>query len=380
MKSWQAPPKRSACQHMKLPKSNTSEVRAEQATNIPFEHICLGADLHKKTVSVTRIIDGATPQPAQRFNWEKFREFVKKQTSLARQVHLVYEAGAFGFWLCRELQGQGVDAYVIHPETLDPRHRRVQTDPLDALHLALKLQRYCLGNKKAMTVVYVPTQAQEQARLLARHRDHLSQQVQSLQARGRGLLLSQGVFDTSAWYQPWVWMKLQPRLSVSLARVLEDLLAVMGQLQQQLKAAEKELTAAAPTELPVGFGALTFVLLQRLLCSYERFGNRRQVGGFTGLCGGVSSSGDYHVDLSINKVGNPRLRTLLIELAWRMIYWQPNYRGLRVWRRQGGATAAKRRRKIALVAVARQVMVDLWRWQTGRVTPEQLGWRMGQPA
>ena len=104
------------------------------------------------------------------------------------------------------------------------------------------------------------------------------------------------------------------------------------------------------------------------------------MGGFTGLCGGVSSSGDYHLDLSINKVGHPRIRALLVELAWRMIYWQPRYTGLRVWKRLGGPGASKRRRKIALVALARQLMVDLWRWQTGRLSPEQLGWVMSPGA
>ena len=99
-------------------------------------------------------------------------------------------------------------------------------------------------------------------------------------------------------------------------------------------------------------------------------------GGFTGLCGGVSSSGDYHLDLSINKVGSPRLRTLLVEAAWRLIYHQPQYTGLRTWKRLGASGAAKRRRKIALVATARQLMVDLWRWQTGRVTAQQLGWQL----
>ncbi len=118
------------------------------------------------------------------------------------------------------------------------------------------------------------------------------------------------------------------------------------------------------------------MLLLRELCTYERFKNRRRIAGFTGLCGGVSASGDYHLDLSINKAGNPRLRALLIELAWRMIYYQPNYTGLRVWKKLGGSAAAKSRRKRALVATARQLVIDLWRWQTGRVAPEQLNWQM----
>ncbi len=362
--------------HMTTKKVNTSEIRAEQVTKPQFDHIYLGLDLHKKSISVTRIIDGANPQPVQRVSWSKLEDLVEKQQKLGQHVHAVYEAGAFGFGLCRELQAQGVDCYVMHPERLDPRHRRVQTDRLDSLHLALKLQRYVLGNHKAMTVVYVPTELQEQDRLLARHRDYLTQELQRQRARGRGLLLSQGVFETAAWYQPPVWLRLKAQLAPALVSVLEDLYQSIEHFRQQLMRVQQQLEAAAPKELPVGFGALTFVMLLRLLCTYQRFGTRRQVGGFTGLCGGVSSSGDYHLDLSINKVGNPRLRTLLIELAWRMIYYQPDYTGLRTWNRLGGPGASKRRRKMALVATARQLMVDIWRWQTGRVSPQALGWRM----
>jgi transposase len=360
----------------KLTKPNTSDVRAEQVTNAQYDHIYLGVDLHKKTIVVTRIIDGATPEPARRMGWPQFWEFVAQQQKLARQVHGVYEAGTFGFWPCRRLRQRGVEAYVIHPEKLDPRNRRVQTDGSDSLQLALKVQRYVGGNTKAMTVVYVPSETEEQDRLLARHRDQLAQRMRALQARGRGLLLSQGVFEGNSWYRPKAWEKLQGQIPSSLERVLKDLLTSIDQVAQQLAAVEKELAAAAPQQLPKGFGKLTFVLLLRLICNYARFATRRQVGGFTGLCGGVSASGDYHLDLSINKAGGARVRTLLIEAAWRMIYYQPNYTGLRTWKRLGATGASKRRRKIALVATGRQLMVDLWRWQTGRVRAEELGWIM----
>ena len=361
-------------------KANNSKVRGEQVAKPQFDHIYLGIDLHKNTICLTRIMDGATPEHARTLSWEKFWGFVKKQTSLARKVYAVYEAGAFGFEPCRKLQALGVSCWVIHREKLDPRQRRVQNDRLDALHLALKLQRYAGGNRKAMTVVYVPTPTEEADRLAARHRDHLSQELQALQARGRGLLLSQGIFQTTGWDRAGVWEQLQPQLGAALARVLEDLRQTIAHLARQLAAVERELVATAPKTLPKGFGALTFTLLSRLLCNYERFKNRRQVAGFTGLCGGVSSSGDSHLDLSINKAGSPRLRTLLVELAWRLIYYQPHYRGLRTWNRLGGLGAPKRRRKMALVATARQILVDLWRWQTGRASPEQLGWQMVVPA
>jgi transposase len=268
----------------------------------------------------------------------------------------------------------------MHPEKLDPHHKRVQTDRLDSRHLADKLQRYVSGNKYAMVSVYVPTVAEEQARLEARHRRKLHQQLQGLKARGRGLLLSQGIFQTQSWWRVPVWEKLQPRLCPELAAALEDYRALIQEMEKRALAVEQKLQATAPKSLPKGFGRLTFVLLMREWCNCRRFENRRNVGGFTGLCGAVSSSGPYHLDLSINKAGSPYLRTLLIELAWRMIYWQPGYRGLKVWNRlrQCGAQALsnRRRRKIALVAVARQLAVDLWRWQTGLVGAEQLGWQM----
>jgi len=360
-------------------KTHTSEIRAEQVTNAAdtnpeFDHIYLGVDLHKKSITLTRIIDGATPEKARKMSWERFWEFVEQQLPLARQIHVVYEAGAFGFWPCRQLRALGVDGWVIHPEKLDPRQRRVQNDRLDSLHLAQKLQRYVGGNRKAMTVVYVPSEAEEHERLLARHRDALAKEKRALQARGRGLLLSQGIFATTGWDRAGVWEGLQPQVPAVLVRVLTDLRESIGHVAQQLQAVEQELVAAAPADLPKGFGKLTFELLRRQLCNYTRFKSRRRIAGFTGLCGGVSASGDYHLDLSINKAGSPRIRTLLIELAWRMIYYHPHYTGLRTWNRLGGAGAAKRRRKMALVATARQLVVDLWRWQTGRVTPAQLGW------
>jgi len=163
-----------------------------------------------------------------------------------------------------------------------------------------------------------------------------------------------------------------------LAAALEDNRALIGELEKRLRATEKKLQSAAPKELPEGFGKLTFILLLSEICNYQRFKSRRNVGGFTGLCGAVSSSGPYHLDLSINKAGSAYLRTLLVELAWRMIYWQPKYKGLKAWNqlRQSGRLANKRLRKIALVAVARQLAVDIWKWQTGQLTAEQLGWQM----
>jgi transposase len=116
-------------------------------------------------------------------------------------------------------------------------------------------------------------------------------------------------------------------------------------------------------------------LLLRELCNCQRFHNRRNVGGFTGLCGAVSASGDFHLDLGINKAGSPYLRVLLIELAWRLVYWQPDYQGLQRWK-ETFRSGKGRQRKVAIVALAHQLMIDIWRWQTGRTTPAALGLKL----
>jgi len=366
--------------------NTSSEVRApEQATNtttVVPDVIYLGIDLHKPMVVITRTIDHATPQPAQTFSWDKFWAFAQKQTTLAKKVYANYEAGAFGFWVARKLKDMGIECFVVHPEKLDPQHKRVQTDKLDSRHLADKLQRYVLGNKKAMVPVYIPTEAQEQQRLESRHRRSLQKQLLRLQRRGASLLLSQGIFQTHNWWKQEMWDKLQSRICPQLQAALEDDRALMEALRERLEKVEKKLKESAPKELPKGLGRLTFVLLLREICSYERFKSRRNVGGFTGLCGAVSSSGYYHVDLSINKAGSGYLRAQLVELAWRMIYWQPNYTGLKVWKQlqASGGLTNRRRRKIAVVAVARQLAVDLWKWQTGKVSPQLLGWKMAMAA
>lgn len=91
----------------------------------------MGIDQDKKFNTITRIIDCCSPQPAQKITWNQLWAFVAKQLTLGQKVHAVYEAGAFGFGPARKLLAMGVDCYVVHPEKLDPRHKRVQTDKLD---------------------------------------------------------------------------------------------------------------------------------------------------------------------------------------------------------------------------------------------------------
>ena len=373
---------------MNIQRTNSKRIRSKQlsATSATeqtpeYDEIFLGLDVHSEHIRVVRQIDGSNPQPAQRLSWEKIQEFIKKQLTLARKVYAVYEAGAFGFQLQRDLQALGATCYVTKPAKLDPEHRRVQTDKTDARELTGKLERYVHGNDRAMVVVRVPTVEQELRRSQARHRKYLHKQLQSVRAHGRGVLLSQGVRHAAAWWKQARWDELAPRLPAPIRASLEDCRALIASYEQLLKPVEKNLKASAPTERPRGFGALTFALLIRELLTWERFQNRRQVGSFFGLCGGVSSSGRQHYDLSITKAGSPYLRVLLIELAWRMIYYQPNYKAVQRWAPVfKNPKSHSRQRKRAIVALARQLAVDIWKWQTGKITPEELGWEMNLAA
>jgi transposase len=244
----------------------------------------------------------------------------------------------------------------------------------------LRLDRRVSGNPKALAVVRVPAPAEEQRRIQSRQREQLRREVHRVAAQGRSLLLSQGVRQKGRWWSTQLWSALRSELPAWLIDRLEVFRRLLEVLSQELQAAAAALEAAAPKLRPIGLGALTYETIEREIGDWNRFQNRRQVGSYTGLCGGLSASGGSVAMLSITKHGNPRLRAALIELAWRLLLWQPQSVLVRKWERVlGNVRATRAARKKAIVAIARQMAVDLWRWRTGRARPEALGWRM-QPA
>ncbi|HWI60038.1 MAG TPA: transposase [Bacillota bacterium] len=357
-------------------------VNKNQSVTKKYEAIKLGLDWHACQYRVVRIIDGAGPEPAQRFSPEDFFKWVEKQLALAKKVYACYEAGAGGFVVYRRLTKLGATAYVVAPRKLDPRHKGVCNDATDARELAQNLSLYVGGNPKAMQVVYVPTEEEEQRRAQSRQRQQLAKDRLSLASRGRCLLLSQGHRESNHWWKPTRWAKLSPALPAWLVESLAITRRLILEVDKELQSLTQKVSqAAAQTPRPVGLGALTLEALNREVCSWKRFANRKQPGSYAGLTGGVSASGNYQCDLSITKAGNARLRALLIELAWRMVYYQPQCTLVQRWATvMLNPKAHARARKKAIVAMARQLFVDLWRWQTGRVTPEQLGWKMWEPA
>jgi transposase len=158
---------------------------------------------------------------------------------------------------------------------------------------------------------------------------------------------------------------------------LECFRRVLTTLTAELDPATTALEAAAATVRPKGLGGLSSEVVEREIGDWRRFTNRRQVGSYPGLCGGVSASGKSTHLLPITKHGNVRLRTALVELAWRLVVWQRDSALVKKWWGVfGNPKATKAARKKAIVAIARQMAVDLWRWRTGRALPAAFGWTM----
>ena len=363
--------------NMTKPTGNNSEVRAEQAASTKVQTLQLGLDIHADSIVAVRILDHSAPQPAQKFTPAKFGAWVKTQLALAQEVHSCYEAGPFGYGLHRELIKLGVKNVVVQPVCLDEHHKGVNHDKSDAKELALRLDRYVAGNTHALATVRVPTPEEEQKRIQSRQREQLRREVQRLAAQGRGLLLTQGYREKRGWWKDRCWEDLRLKLPAWLVERLEVFRRLLTALSTELDSATSALEAAAPLARPKGLGGLTYEVIQREIGDWQRFANRRQVGSYTGLCGGISSSGASHRLLPITKHGNVRLRTALIELAWRLVVWQGGCKLVKKWWPVlGDPRATRAKRKKAIVAMARQLAVDLWRWRTGRVQPTDLGWQM----
>ena len=338
------------------------------------KRIKLGLDVHAKQIVVVRQIDNATPQPAQRFSPAAFLTWAGQQLDLAEEVCSVYEAGPFGYGLHRSLLKLGIKNVVIRPMNLDELRRGVKTDKIDAGELCLRLDRYMAGNHHALAVIRVPSQEEEQQRVWTRLRSQLLKDRMRWEAAGRSALLYFGQPPSRAtWWKPARWKALSVTLPESLRAQLEIyrelVLALDNKIRQLTASIEKQASRQ-----PFGVGALTSEVLRREIGDWKRFNNRREVASLTGLCPGVYSSGQMRREGSITKHGNPRIRSALIELAWRLVRFQPDYQPVKKWRRCILAHPKSRAvRKKAIVALARRTAIDLWRFYTGRASAEQLG-------
>ena len=191
--------------------------------------------------------------------------------------------------------------------------------------------------------------------------------------RDRSLMVNHGIDPVKNWWKQRNFASLP--VPAWMKELLQNSQPILVALQEKIQALTLQLQSAALPEQPRGLGKMTSVIIDREIGNGKRFNNRRQIASYTGLCPGEYSSGNTRLQSCVTKHGNPRLRAALVELAWRLVRFQPNYKPVAKWKERlgkGQLTTGAARKK-AIVAVARQLAIDLWRIRTGRLSPEALG-------
>jgi transposase len=296
-------------------------------------------------------------------------------------VRACYEAGRDGFWIHRRLVERGYDNLVVDAASIevDRRQRRAKTDRLDAERLVRMLMRYHGGERTLWRTVRVPSVEQEDARRLHRELERLKKERTAHRARLLSLLALQGVsgkLSAKQLRQPvaqWPGPAVPAALGEELERQRQRLELVDGQVRELEKRQAERLAqpqtatqqVAAKLARVRGVGPISAWLLAHEFFGWRRLENRRQVGALAGLTGTPYDSGQSQRDQGISKAGNKRVRWLAVELAWAWLRLQPDSALTKwFWERFGHGNA--RQRRVGIVALARKLLVALWRYlETG---------------
>jgi len=316
-------------------------------------------------------------------------DLAKQKLGLEREarVAVCFEAGRDGHWIYRWLSAEGFEVLEIDSSSIEtPRGRKhVKTDRVDVEKLLDLLLRYCLGFRRAFRVVRVPSEEAEAGQRLHREDEYLLRQRLRVSNRIKSLLVTQGVVEVSlkrgfeAWLeavQSWDGSDLSSALQDELRRLYAHYELISTQMAEVAQAYQQELlsdTAVADKrrrlEQLKSIGPKTSRVLSAEGFAWRVFRNGKQVGGMSGLTPTPSQSGDMNREQGISKAGNRRVRRVMIELAWLWLQWQPDS-ALSQWFNRRFARGGKRMRRIGIVALARKLLVALWRYVEWGVVPE----------
>ena len=322
-----------------------------------------------------------------RFSELKHKALTRTGKSFA--IVAIQEAGLDGFWLHRALEQEGIESHVVDPASIPTsrRRRRAKTDRIDGEALLRALLAYKRGEPRVCSMVRAPTPEDEDRRRLCRERKTLIAERVEHVNRIKGLLFSQGISS----YEPLRrdrrqrledlrtgdGRSLPTHLKTQISRELDRLELLLD----QIKLAEAERDAllaedqAAAPEPPgrmllkfKGIGAefATTLWLEGL---FRRFDNRRQLASYAGLAPTPWQSGSVDREQGVSKAGNPRLRAILIELAWLWLRHQPQS-ALALWFKERVKRNGGRMKKTIIVALARKLLVALWKYVTAGVVIE----------
>ena len=329
-----------------------------------------------------------------------FAELKRKaaiRTGQTYPIITIQEAGLDGFWLHRVLQQEGIESHVVDPASIATprRRRRAKTDRLDGETLLRACLAYKRGEPRVCAMVVAPSPEEEDRRRLCRERRTMIEERITHVNRIKGLLFAQGISDYAplrrdrrtrlAALRTGDGRELPSHLRAQIDRELERIELLLEHIktveaaQDALLAATSNPTGQQAAPEPVamllalrGVGA-NFAAVLWSEAFYRQFSNRRQVAAYAGLAATPWQSGGIRHEQGVSKAGNPRLRTTMIQLAWLWIRHQPQS-ALTRWfklRSQQG-------RKRAIVALARKLLVALWKYVTAGVVIE--GAVMKRPA
>jgi transposase len=317
-----------------------------------------------------------------------------KERALARTgrrvpIIVIQEAGLDGFWIHRMLQAEGIESHVVDPASIaiSRRRRRAKTDKLDGETLVRALLAYKRGEPRVCAMVTAPSPEEEDRRRITRERKVLTNERVQHVNRIKGLLFAQGISG----YEPLRRDRrerldmlrtgdgraLPKHLKAQIGRELDRL----EQLLEQIKAVEVERDALLAAERSAMLAAPATLLLNvkgigpecaALLWSeglFRHFDNRRQVASYAGLAPTPWQSGSIDREQGVSKAGNPRLRTTMIQLAWLWLGHQP-HSALTRWFRERVEQNGGRLRKTTIVALARKLLVALWKYVSAGIVIE----------
>lgn len=374
--------------------------------------VALGLDLELATPACAITVGGGTPLYLGKQPRSVWIELVRWLVAQGCEVYAVQEACGFGWEFHRDLQSAGARSHVVAPQEMNGKRK---TDKRDARALATLLWDYeARSNRECLRVVRMPTPQQQQQRGYHRNRSQWLKMRCQMEAQGRSLMWDHSWLEVpKGWWRPRIWEVLRAQLCAALHEWLVKMLEPMQSLCVSMAARVEELEKQAVTTKPVqpaapeqespqsppagdsssrtgnvlprhlrpkGLGDLCYATLNAEVLDWSRFKNRGQAGSFIGCCPREHSSGSRQKLGEIDRMGNARLRAVLVEAAWRLRKWSPQWRGFRKFGQvlETGSKASGASKRKAIVACARLLMVDLWRLHVGTATLEGLGLQPAQ--
>jgi transposase len=327
-------------------------------------------------------------------NLQQLQEEIEKaklRFKLSDDVRVVscYEAGRDGFWLHRYLLSSGVENKVVDSSSIEVnrRKRRAKTDRIDATKLLMMLIRYHGGERKLWSVVRVPSVEAEDGRSLNRELEVLKKERTMHRSRIRGLLIREGLqvgnpsgkkfLEELDSLRTWDGKELPSDFKDSIVReygrlrMLEEQITVLKkERERRVQSADTpSLRKVAQLRTLYGIGPTSSWDFVMELFSWRNFKNRRELGAFLGLTPTPYDSGGSQREQGISKEGRGRIRALAIQIAWGWLRFQPHSK-LTQWYMERFADGGSRMRRIGIVAVARRLLIDLWRYTEYGVIPE----------